>query len=85
MNAIEAVAEAIHRAFDHTPSDDVFGDCARAAINALAAQGDITDEQIADIVDPKRERPIIAEQQIAEFRALLARQAAVHATRKGEA
>jgi hypothetical protein len=45
-----AVASAIQRAFDHTPSDDVFGDCARAAIAAIAAQGDVTDEQIIALV-----------------------------------
>jgi hypothetical protein len=54
----------------------------RAAVAALAAQGDITDEQIASAIDlcPCGECRRANEQQIATVRALLARQAAVHAT-----
>jgi hypothetical protein len=79
MSAIEAVAEAIHRAFDHTPSDDVFGDCARAAVAALAAQGDITDEQIVEATTYTHASAFQHAASVEAVRALLARQAAVHA------
>jgi chromosome segregation ATPase len=81
MSAIEAVAEAIKRHLNEGPEPRWTTEAiARAAVAALAAQGDITDEQIIDAV------PIYTtdEQYLAAVRALLARQAAVHATREAQ-
>lgn len=80
MNTIEAVAEAILAAkgFLHpTPAERLIAQAdARAAVAALAAQGDITPQQIRQAVISD-----YATIGTGAVTALLARQAAVHASR----
>jgi hypothetical protein len=81
VSAIEAVAEAIREAYlNDIKVGAVYEPLARAAVAAIAAQGDITDEQIMDAV------PVYTTdaQYLVAVRALLARQSAVHATREAE-
>ncbi len=93
MDAIEAVARAIRESLDDLDLTHVaVARPAHAAVTALAAQGDVTDEQIIAVIDEcfcDPERGMVSENEwkgeieplrAARFRALLARQAAVHAT-----
>jgi hypothetical protein len=97
MNEIEAVAVAIYtHELDEPPTSTeqamgVFGPTARIAVETLAAQGDITDEQIVRALsgDPLPGEPYRRNKdahQREQVRLLLARQAAVRAvTQSGDA
>ncbi len=96
MDAIEAVAEAICKNAGRVDWGGVRPeDAARAAVAALAAQGDITDEQLAqacergdktwwDTASPGKPTRSKYDHMADELRPILARQAAVHATREAE-
>lgn len=77
MDTIEAVATAL----DTGVHVDDAERAARIAVETMAAQGDITDEQIAEAVEQALyPAPTYRLDAIEAVRALLARQAAVHAT-----
>jgi chromosome segregation ATPase len=87
-----AVAEAMYVAWPNTPLvlgetlnvNDVTATLARAAVAAIAAQGDITDEQIRSEIESRafwRFTDVEAEKVVAAFRALLAQATApLHAS-----